>query len=138
MNSDFEELLKAFNDEAVKYLVVGGYGVMLYTKPRYTKDLDVWVEASAGNAEKVFRALAQFGAPLEGLSAVDQEQARTGTAQRSARRGVAGVAAKRCAGQVGRFVRTIDSVPRRPSVRRQPLCPTTIEIHSIESLVECR
>ncbi len=54
MNSDFEELLKIFNGNEVKYLVVGGYAVMLYTEPRYTKDLDVW-----------------FGAPLAGLGPGD-------------------------------------------------------------------
>ena len=38
MNSDFAELMKLFNDNEVKYLVVGGYAVMLYAEPRYTKD----------------------------------------------------------------------------------------------------
>ncbi len=71
MNSDFEELLKVFNVNGVKYLVVGGHAVMLYTEPRYTKDLDVWIEASQENAEKAFRALAAFGAPLAGLSPSD-------------------------------------------------------------------
>ena len=71
MNSDFEELLSLFNANEVKYLVVGGYAVMLYTEPRYTKDLDVWIEASEGNAARVFRALAEFGAPLFGLTAAD-------------------------------------------------------------------
>jgi len=71
MNSDFEELLRIFSDNEVKYLIVGGHAVMLYTEPRYTKDLDVWIEASEENAAKVFRALAEFGAPLSGLSADD-------------------------------------------------------------------
>jgi hypothetical protein len=46
---------------------VGGYAVMLYTEPRYTKDLDVWVQANPENAAKVWRALVEFGAPLTGL-----------------------------------------------------------------------
>lgn len=71
MNSDFEELLKAFNASDVKYLVVGGYAVMLYSEPRFTKDLDVWVEASDENAGKVYTALAAFGAPLTGLTPKD-------------------------------------------------------------------
>jgi hypothetical protein len=71
MHSDFEELLSIFNAHDVKYLVVGGHAVMLYTEPRYTKDLDLWVEASQENARKVFRALAAFGAPLAGLSPDD-------------------------------------------------------------------
>ena len=71
MNSDFEELLRIFDATAVKYLIVGGHAVMLYTEPRYTKDLDIWIEASPDNADKVFRALAEFGAPLSGLSTGD-------------------------------------------------------------------
>jgi hypothetical protein len=67
MSSDFEELLRIFNGNEVKYLIVGGYAVMLYTEPRYTKDLDVWVQANPDNAAKVWRALAEFGAPLAGL-----------------------------------------------------------------------
>jgi len=40
---------------------------MLYTEPSFTKDLDVWVEATPANALRVFRALAEFGAPLAGI-----------------------------------------------------------------------
>lgn len=68
MNSEFDELLRAFNASGVKYLVVGGHAVMLYTEPRYTKNLDVWIEASEENAARVFHALAAFGAPLSGLT----------------------------------------------------------------------
>jgi hypothetical protein len=67
MSSDFEELLRIFNDNEVKYLIVGGYAVMLYVEPRYTKDLDVWVEANSDNAARVWQALVEFGAPLTGL-----------------------------------------------------------------------
>lgn len=41
---DFKELLRALNEEAAEFLIVGGYAVMKYTEPRFTKDLDVWVE----------------------------------------------------------------------------------------------
>jgi len=50
MNSDFNELLKAFNDYRVEHLVIGGHAVMKYTEPRYTKDLDIWVKADTENA----------------------------------------------------------------------------------------
>jgi hypothetical protein len=73
-NSDFRDLLRAFNDEGVRYLVVGGYAFMLYSSPRFTKDLDVWVEPSAENGERVFQALRRFGAPLRGISASDFTQ----------------------------------------------------------------
>ena len=60
----FKELLEIFNRHEVEYLIVGGYAVMRYSEPRYTKDLDVWVSSSVENSGKVFQALAQFGAPL--------------------------------------------------------------------------
>jgi hypothetical protein len=41
MNSDFKELLKIFNENNVRYLIVSGYAVMRYTEPRFTKDLDI-------------------------------------------------------------------------------------------------
>lgn len=74
VSSDFKELLRLFNDFQVKYLIVGGYAVMKYTEPRYTKDLDLWIKADAGNALAVFQALQAFGAPLEELTAADFAQ----------------------------------------------------------------
>jgi hypothetical protein len=71
MNSDFKDLLKLFNAHKVRYLVVGGYAVMKYTEPRYTKDLDIWIEASPRNARAVFKALREFGAPLVNLTEAD-------------------------------------------------------------------
>lgn len=70
-NSDFKELLSILNDHAVKYLVVGGYAVVRYAEPRYTKDLDLWVKADQENAKAIFTALRFFGAPLTNLSADD-------------------------------------------------------------------
>lgn len=66
MNSDFKELLQAFNACEVEYLVVGAYAVIRYTQPRYTKDLDVWLAPSAENAQRVARAFAAFGIGLFG------------------------------------------------------------------------
>ena len=70
-NSLFKELLRKFNEHQIKYLIVGAYAVMKYTEPRYTKDLDVWIDSSPENGELVFHALRRFGAPLAGLSAKD-------------------------------------------------------------------
>lgn len=71
LNSDFKDLLRAFNDKNAEYLLIGGYAVMFYTEPRYTKDLDLWVRASPKNAKRVYSALREFGAPLSGLSEGD-------------------------------------------------------------------
>jgi hypothetical protein len=70
-NSHFKDLLSALNGCRARYLVVGGYAVMLYTEPRFTKDLDIWVDAHPENAQRVFHALAEFGAPLAGIQADD-------------------------------------------------------------------
>ena len=68
MNSDFEELLSIFNENGVRFLIVGGHAVMFYTEPRYAKDLDVWIGSSAENAARVYRSLLKFGAPLAGVT----------------------------------------------------------------------
>ncbi|MBV9215070.1 MAG: hypothetical protein JO053_02750 [Acidobacteria bacterium] len=68
MNSDFKDLLKAFNEAGVRYLIVGGWAYMEHVEPRYTKDLDVWTERSPENAERTLAALKAFGAPLSELS----------------------------------------------------------------------
>jgi hypothetical protein len=71
ISSDYRDLLKSLNGAGVRYLIVGGYAVMIHTEPRFTKDLDLWVDRSAANAEALIRALAQFGAPLRGIAASD-------------------------------------------------------------------
>lgn len=74
MNQDFVELLQIFSDAQVRYLIIGGYAVIKHSEPRYTKDLDVWVSPDAENAEKVYTALVEFGAPLSELSPSDFTQ----------------------------------------------------------------
>lgn len=71
VNSDYSDLLQIFNARNVRYLVIGGYAVIQYAEPRYTKDLDVWISTDSDNAEAVYQALREFGAPLEGMSVKD-------------------------------------------------------------------
>ena len=61
LNQDFKEFIQSLNDNQVRYLVVGGYAVALHGHPRYTKDIDIWIEMKADNAEKAIKALQQFG-----------------------------------------------------------------------------
>lgn len=68
ISSDYRDLFKIFNKHKVKYLIVGAYAVIFYTEPRFTKDLDIWVKPDIENAKKVYDALAEFGAPLKGVS----------------------------------------------------------------------
>lgn len=71
MHSDYKELLSALNAFRVKYLIVGAYAVSIHAQPRATKDIDILIKADAANAEAAFAALAQFGAPLQGLTPAD-------------------------------------------------------------------
>ena len=64
-NPHYRELLQLLNEFEVEYLIVGGFAVMKYGEPRYTKDLDVWVHNSPQNSACVVGALRKFGAPLE-------------------------------------------------------------------------
>jgi hypothetical protein len=71
VNSDFTDLLNLFNDNNVRYLVIGGYAVIQYGEPRFTKDLDLWISTDKENAGAVYNALKLFGAPLAGLTEED-------------------------------------------------------------------
>ena len=71
VNPDFSDLLQSLNDNHVKYLVIGGYAVVQYAEPRFTKDLDVWISTDAENAEAVYKSLREFGAPLMELTVKD-------------------------------------------------------------------
>jgi hypothetical protein len=76
MFPDFKELLKSFNANHVKYLVVGGYAVSIHAQPRATKDLDVFIKADAENAKAVHAALTSFGAPLQDIKIEDLANAK--------------------------------------------------------------
>jgi len=71
LNQDFKEFIQSLNDNHVRYLVIGGYAVALHGHPRYTKDLDVWIESNAENIDKLLQALDQFGFGSLGLKLKD-------------------------------------------------------------------
>jgi hypothetical protein len=68
MFKDFKELLSALNAHKVRYLVIGGQAVNIHAQPRATKDLDLWMSPDPANASALFKALSEFGAPLEGIA----------------------------------------------------------------------
>ncbi len=71
VEKDFEELLKLFNQHGVKYCIIGAFAVAYHFKPRYTKDLDLFVEPSKENAKKIMTAIKNFGFGSVGLSEED-------------------------------------------------------------------
>lgn len=64
LNEDYKEMLQLLLDSNVKFLVVGAYAMGAHGYPRATGYFDIWVEASAENAKRVYKSLAEFGAPL--------------------------------------------------------------------------
>ncbi len=71
LNKDFREFIESLNSNNVKYLVLGGYAIAFHGHPRYTKDLDIWLELSEANAENVLKALNDFGFGDLDVSKVD-------------------------------------------------------------------
>jgi Nucleotidyl transferase of unknown function (DUF2204) len=61
---DFRDILVELHNAGARFVVLGGHAVAFHGHPRATKDLDVLVEANSENAERVYAALAAFGAPL--------------------------------------------------------------------------
>jgi predicted nucleotidyltransferase len=61
LTDDFKEFLRLLNANRVEYLLVGGYAVGLHGYPRATIDLDVWVQPTPVNAERILQALREFG-----------------------------------------------------------------------------
>ncbi|HNT55114.1 MAG TPA: hypothetical protein PKG95_10410 [Anaerolineaceae bacterium] len=71
LNPDFKEFIRLLNDNQARYLVVGGYAVALHGYPRYTKDIDIWIDMAPTNAARIIQALQQFGFGSLGLKEAD-------------------------------------------------------------------
>lgn len=71
LNLDYRDILSAFNAERVEYLLVGAYALAAHGAPRATRDIDLWIRPAPENAQRVWQALARFGAPLERIHESD-------------------------------------------------------------------
>jgi len=60
---DFEDMLALLERHEARYLIIGGLAFIYHAKPRYTKDMDLWVEPSDENVRRANQALAEFGSP---------------------------------------------------------------------------
>jgi hypothetical protein len=58
---DFEELLRLLEEHNVDYMIVGGYAVAFHGHPRFTKDIDVFFDATPTNVKSIQKALCEFG-----------------------------------------------------------------------------
>ncbi len=71
LSQDFKEFLSALNAREVRYLVIGGYAVAFHGFPRYTKDIDLWIDPAEDNISRLVQALDDFGFSSLGVTAAD-------------------------------------------------------------------
>ncbi len=60
-SEDFKEFIKLLNDHECRYLIVGGYALSFHSQPKFTKDIDFWIDPQPDNAEKIIKVLSDFG-----------------------------------------------------------------------------
>lgn len=77
VEKDFEDFFRIINKHGVKYFVIGSFALAFHAIPRYTKDIDILVEHSGKNAEKIVRAIEEFGFRCIGLTREDFEKEGT-------------------------------------------------------------
>jgi hypothetical protein len=63
-SQDFEDLLGLFHKHKVRYVIIGGLAFVFHAKPRYTKDMDLWLSPAEDNIQRANRALSEFGSPM--------------------------------------------------------------------------
>lgn len=79
LNDDFRDVVVTFADLGVEFVIVGAYALAFHGAPRASGDIDLLVRPSAENAQRVFAALQQFGAPLAEHGVAGGDFARPGT-----------------------------------------------------------
>ena len=71
LNQDYKEMLSTLLEEDVRFLLVGAYALAAHGYPRATGDIDIFIQPDEDNAEKVYKALVKFGAPLQDITVED-------------------------------------------------------------------
>ena len=68
---DFHQFVESLAATKAKYLIVGGYAVGIHGHPRYTGDMDIWIQQSPENAARVIKAIDLFGFSSLGITKED-------------------------------------------------------------------
>ncbi len=71
LGQDFREFIELLIENKAEYLIVGGYAVGIHGHPRYTGDLDIWLNPTIQNAELILRSVNEFGFSSFNLSVSD-------------------------------------------------------------------
>jgi len=61
LEKDFKEFIESLNKNSVRYLIVGSFALSYYSEPRYTKDIDILVDSTVSNADRLMTAIREFG-----------------------------------------------------------------------------
>jgi hypothetical protein len=76
VNEDYRDILSALVAHEARFLIVGAHALAVHGYPRATVDIDIWIDATPENAHRVWRALAEFGAPLGDLGVHEKDLTR--------------------------------------------------------------
>lgn len=71
LDPDFKDFVELLNKHQVEYMVVGGYALAFHGEPRFTGDMDIWIDCSELNAEKMMMVMNDFGAASIGFTKED-------------------------------------------------------------------
>ena len=71
LEKDFSDFVELLNRHSVEYMVVGGYALAFHGEPRFTGDMDIWIDVSPRNAEKMVKVMHDFGAASLGFTKED-------------------------------------------------------------------
>jgi hypothetical protein len=74
VENDFKKFIELLNEHKVRYVIVGGFAYSFYAEPRFTKDIDFYIDSSSANANKMLRVLEKFGFKDVGLTKNDFQQ----------------------------------------------------------------
>jgi hypothetical protein len=71
IHPDFSDFISALNQNAVEYVIVGAYDLAILGYPRYTGDIDIWINPSIVNAKALIKAIHDFG--MKSISLTEQD-----------------------------------------------------------------
>lgn len=71
LEPDFRDFVELLNKYTVEYMVVGGYALAFHGEPRFTGDMDIWIDCTEANAEKMVTVMKDFGAASLGFTKED-------------------------------------------------------------------
>jgi len=74
VENDFKEFIELLNEHKVRYLIIGGFAYSFYAEPRFTKDIDFYIDISSVNVNKILKVLEKFGFKDVGLTKEDFQQ----------------------------------------------------------------